>query len=66
MIERYDDHRNGEQAHVDATVDFIHIYYANSLALEMAKRANNGKSVSYYCVEKKQQMKLNYLYLGVS
>jgi hypothetical protein len=66
MIERYDDHSNGKQVHVNATVDFIHIYYANVLALEMAKRANNGKSVSYYCLEKSTKKATEEIELFIS
>jgi hypothetical protein len=51
MIERYDNHSNSQQTHIDATIDFIHIYYANAMALEMVKRANDGKAIKYYCQE---------------
>jgi len=51
MIERYEDHGNDKQTHIDSTVDFIHIYYAYVMALEMTKRANHGESITYYCQE---------------
>ena len=51
MIERYGNHSNGKQTHIEAIVDFIHIYYANAMALEMTKIVNNGKAIKYYCQE---------------
>ena len=66
MIERYENHDNGKQTHIDATVDFIHIYYANAMALEMAKRANEGKAIKYYCQEQAAEKATEEMELFIS
>lgn len=51
MIEHYEDKRNTMTVFrtTEALLDFVHVVYANHLALEVAKRENTGLSVSYYC-----------------
>lgn len=51
MIERYEDKSNGMQTHIDATLDFTHVFYANALAVEMVRR-NNSEVKSYYCEDR--------------